>query len=49
MATVNEKMGALANEIRELSGTTSIKTIDNMTNDVAQANEEILDQSELIN
>ena len=49
MATVNEKMGALANEIRELSGTTSIKTIDNMTNDVAQANEEILDQAELIN
>ena len=41
MATVNEKMTALANEIRELSGTTTPKSIDEMTSDVDAANTEI--------
>ena len=48
MATVNEKMTALAEEIRELSGTSSAKTIDNMTSDVAEANGDIEQQIGII-
>jgi hypothetical protein len=48
MSTVNEKMTALADEIRELSGTTTKKSIDAMTSDVDAANTEISEQMELI-
>jgi outer membrane murein-binding lipoprotein Lpp len=48
MATVNEKMTALADEIRELSGTTTSKSIDAMRSDVDAANAEIADQAELL-
>ena len=48
MATVNEKMTALADEIRELSGTTTSKSIDAMTSDVDAANAEIVAQTELL-
>jgi hypothetical protein len=48
MSTVNEKMTALANEIRELSGTTTSKSIDMMTSDVNEANAEITTQTELL-
>jgi hypothetical protein len=48
MATVNEKMTALADEIRELSGTTTSKSIDTMTTDVNTANLAINDQTDLI-
>lgn len=48
MATVNEKMTALADEIRELSGTTASKSIDAMTSDVDAANAEIAEQTELL-
>lgn len=48
MATVNEKMTALADEIRELSGTTTPKSIDAMTTDVNTANTEIAEQADLI-
>ena len=46
--SVNEKMTALADEIRELSGTTTAKSIDAMTTDVNAANTEINDQTNLI-
>lgn len=46
--TVNSKMTALADEIRELSGTTTPKSIDAMTSDVDAANTEISEQMELI-
>jgi polyhydroxyalkanoate synthesis regulator phasin len=45
---VNSKMTALADEIRELSGTTTTKSIDTMTADVDAANAEITEQSELL-
>lgn len=45
---VNSKMTALADEIRELSGTTTPKSIDAMTSDIDAANIEISEQSELI-
>lgn len=48
MATVNEKMTALANEVRELSGTTTEKGIADMALDVNAANTEITEQTELI-
>lgn len=48
METVNEKMTALANEIRELSGTTNTKSLDEMRVDVNAANTEITEQIELI-
>lgn len=48
MASVNEKMTALADEIRELSGTTTTKSIDTMTTDVNAANTEISEQMDLI-
>lgn len=48
MSTVNAKMIALANEIRELSGTTTPKSIDIMTSDVDVANTEIVEQTDLI-
>lgn len=46
--SVNEKMTALADEIRELSGTTTSKSIDAMTSDVDAANAEIAEQAELL-
>jgi hypothetical protein len=39
--SVNSKMTALADEIRELSGTTTKKSLDAMTSDVDAANTEI--------
>ena len=48
MATVNEKMTALADEVRALSGTTTKKGIDAMTTDVNAANTEIIEQADLI-
>lgn len=48
MATINEKMTALADEIRELSGTTASKSIDTMTSDINLANNEINSQTDLI-
>ena len=46
--SVNSKMTVLANEIRELSGTTTSKSIDAMTTDVNAANTEIAEQTELL-
>lgn len=46
--SVNSKMTALADEIRELSGTTTSKSIDAMTTDVSAANTEISEQSDII-
>ena len=46
--SINSKMTALADEIRELSGTTSTKSIDAMTTDIGAANTEINEQSDLI-
>jgi hypothetical protein len=46
--SVNKKMTALADEIRELSGTTASKSIDAMTSDVGAANTEIAEQTELL-
>ena len=46
--SVNSKMTALADEIRELSGTTSSKSIDAMTADVQAANTDINEQADLI-
>lgn len=46
--SVNEKMTALANEVRELSGTESAKSIDAMTSDIDAANTEINEQTGLI-
>lgn len=46
--TVNSKMTALANEIRELSGTTDTKNLDEMRVEVDVANTKIAEQAELI-
>jgi uncharacterized repeat protein (TIGR02543 family) len=46
--TVNSKMTALADEIRELSGTNTSKSLDIMTSDVNTANTEISSQADLI-
>lgn len=46
--SVNDKMTALADEIRELSGTTTAKSIDAMTSDVGAANTEIAEQTDLL-
>jgi len=46
--SINSKMTALADEIRELSGTTITKSIDSMTADVDAANTEISEQMDLI-
>ena len=48
MATVNEKMTALADEVREISGTITAKSIDVMTSDIEAANAEIIEQANLI-
>ena len=48
MATVFEKLTALADGIRGLSGTSSAKGLDDMTSDVNEANAEILRQVELL-
>ena len=44
----NEKLTALADEVRELSGTTTTKGLDDMKNDVDAANSEIAEQVALI-
>lgn len=46
--TVNTKMTALADEIRELSGTSTPKGLDTMTSDISNANVEIDNQVGLI-
>ena len=46
--SVNSKMAALADEIRELSGTTAKIGLDDMTTHVANANTEIDDQATLL-
>jgi hypothetical protein len=48
MSTLNEKMTALADEVRELSGTTGSKSIDAMTTDIQDANSEVAEQADLI-
>lgn len=48
MATVNEKMTALADEVRTLSGTTTKKSLDTMTTDINAVNTEISEQMDLI-
>ena len=48
MSSFNEKMTALADEVRELSGTTSSKSIDAMTTDIQDANSAIVEQVNLI-
>lgn len=45
---VNEKMTALADEIRELSGTATVKSLGAMQVDVDAANTEITEQTDLI-
>jgi hypothetical protein len=46
--TVNSKMTALADEIRELSGATEALSIDAMTTNVGDANDEVNTQVDLI-
>lgn len=46
--SVNSKMTALADKVRELSGTTTAKSIDTMTLDLRTANAEILTQAVLL-
>lgn len=46
--SINEKMTAIANEIRELSGDTEKLGLDAMAANVQQSNEEILAQKELL-
>lgn len=48
MATVNEKMTAIADEIRTLSGTTGAMGLDAMASNVGDANGVISDQTVLI-
>jgi hypothetical protein len=48
MATVNEKMTALADGVRELSGTTEAIGIDGMTSNINEANNEVESQTELL-
>jgi hypothetical protein len=48
MTTVNEKMTALANEIRELSGKTDCLGIDAMASDIGVANATITEQTSLL-
>jgi hypothetical protein len=48
MEEANIKLTALANSVRELSGTTSIKGIVEMTDDVTAANTEIAEQADLL-
>ena len=48
MEEANIKLTALANSVRELSGTTSIKGIVEMTEDVTAANTEIAEQADLL-
>ena len=48
MATVNEKMTAIADEIRTLSGTTGTMGLDAMASNVSDANTEISDQANVM-
>jgi hypothetical protein len=47
-SNLNTKMTALADEIRELSGTTTAKGVDEMTTDIDAANTEIAEQTDLL-
>ena len=49
MATINEKMTNLADEIRTLSGTSSPMGLDGMITNIENANNEIDTQADLIN
>lgn len=48
MASINEKMTAIANEIRELSGTTNAMGLDDMASNLNDANNEVGAQVDLI-
>jgi hypothetical protein len=48
MSNVNSKMTALADEVRELSGSSAKMGIDDMTTNVSIANEEVDNQTDLI-
>ena len=48
MSDVNTKLTALANEVRDLSGTAAPKSIDAMISDIAMANAEVATQADLI-
>lgn len=48
MVTVNEKMTAIADEIRTLSGTTGTMGLDAMASHVGEANDEVDNQVELL-
>ena len=48
MSNVNSKMTALADEVRELSGATEALSIDEMTTNVGEANDEVDTQMSLI-
>jgi hypothetical protein len=47
--SVNTKLTNLANEIREISGTTTKKSLDVMTSDISAANDLIDEQETLLN
>ena len=48
MSNINEKMTALADEVRELSGTSNKLSLDAMANNINEANIEIVSQSNLL-
>jgi hypothetical protein len=48
MSEVNSKMTALAEEVRELSGVTEALSIDAMTTNIGEANDEVSTQVDLI-
>ena len=45
---LDAKMTALADKVRELSGTTTPKSIDSMTTDINAANDEVSEQASII-
>lgn len=47
--SVNSKMTAIANQIRNLSGSSSLMGLDAMANNIGGANNEIANQLELVN
>ena len=49
MSTINSKMTALADEVRELSGSIEPLSIDAMTTNIGNANDEVSTQADLIN
>ena len=46
--SVNSKMTAIADEIRELSGTTGAMVLDAMASNLSKANAEVVDQADLL-